>query len=153
MKIGVVGLGLIGGSIFKCLKEKYEIIGVSSSVIEPNVSKDYNTLKSCDLVFVGVEHGEASVDLVITRPKNDRGVVSEFSDDRGCLLLYLSFKGLVFGILSARHCEILPYHYTVSIAIIVERVILVDVSAPHSEYVTANVRNKSESLFISLGIA
>ena len=52
MKIGVVGLGLIGGSIFKCLKEKYEIIGVSSSVIEPKVSKDYNTLKSCDLVFV-----------------------------------------------------------------------------------------------------
>lgn len=52
MKIGVVGLGLIGGSIFKCLKERYEIIGVSSSVIEPNVSKDYNTLKSCDLIFV-----------------------------------------------------------------------------------------------------
>lgn len=52
MKIGVVGLGLIGGSIFKCLREKYEVIGVSSSVSEPNVSNDYNTLKSCDLIFV-----------------------------------------------------------------------------------------------------
>ena len=52
MKIGVVGLGLIGGSIFKCLREKYEVIGVSSSVNETNVSSDYNTLKSCDLVFV-----------------------------------------------------------------------------------------------------
>ena len=32
MKIGVIGLGLIGGSIFKALKGKYEVVGVSSSV-------------------------------------------------------------------------------------------------------------------------
>lgn len=54
MKIGVVGLGLIGGSIFKSLKalDKYELVGVSSSVKEENISNDYNTLKGCDLVFV-----------------------------------------------------------------------------------------------------
>lgn len=52
MKIGVIGLGLIGGSIFKALRGKYEIIGVSSSVKEDNVTNDYNTLKDCDLVFV-----------------------------------------------------------------------------------------------------
>ena len=52
MKIGVVGLGLIGGSIFKALKEKYEVVGVSSSVQEENVSNDYNSLKECDIVFV-----------------------------------------------------------------------------------------------------
>ena len=52
MKIGVVGLGLIGGSIFKALKEKYEVVGVSSSVQEENVSNDYNALKECDIVFV-----------------------------------------------------------------------------------------------------
>ena len=54
MKIGVIGLGLIGGSIFKCLSglEKYNVIGVSSSVSESNVSSDYKTLKSCDVVFV-----------------------------------------------------------------------------------------------------
>ena len=54
MKIGVIGLGLIGGSIFKALrsKDKYNVIGVSSSVREENVSSDYNTLKGCDLVFV-----------------------------------------------------------------------------------------------------
>lgn len=54
MKIGVIGLGLIGGSIFKALKnnDKYEVIGVSSSVQEENVSNDYNTLKNCDVVFV-----------------------------------------------------------------------------------------------------
>ena len=48
MKIGIVGLGLIGGSIFKTLKvlnnPKYEIVGVSSSVKLKNVSKDYEIL-------------------------------------------------------------------------------------------------------------
>ncbi len=52
MKIGVIGLGLIGGSIFKALRDKYNVIGVSSSVQEENVSNDYSTLKGCDLVFV-----------------------------------------------------------------------------------------------------
>lgn len=54
MKIGVLGLGLIGGSIFKALTNKndYEVIGVSSSVKEKNVSSDYKTLADCDLVFV-----------------------------------------------------------------------------------------------------
>lgn len=52
MKIGVIGLGLIGGSIFKGLKDKYEVVGVSNSVKEVNVSGDYNTLKECELVFV-----------------------------------------------------------------------------------------------------
>lgn len=52
MKIGVVGLGLIGGSIFKALSNKYELIGISSSVQGENISKSYSTLKDCDLVFV-----------------------------------------------------------------------------------------------------
>lgn len=52
MKIGVIGLGLIGGSIFKALKGKYEVIGVSSSVQEKNVTNDYNALSDCKLVFV-----------------------------------------------------------------------------------------------------
>ena len=52
MKIGVVGLGLIGGSIFKALKGKYNVTGVSRSVKEQGVSEDYGTLKDCDLVFV-----------------------------------------------------------------------------------------------------
>ena len=54
MRIGVVGLGLIGGSIFKNLLEskKYDVVGISRSVNEYNVSKDYNNLKGCDVVFV-----------------------------------------------------------------------------------------------------
>jgi len=54
MKIGVVGLGLIGGSIFKNIFEakKHVVIGISRSVNEYNVSKDYNNLKGCDIVFV-----------------------------------------------------------------------------------------------------
>ena len=52
MKIGVIGLGLIGGSIFKSLQGKYELVGVSSSVKEENISNDYSALADCDLVFV-----------------------------------------------------------------------------------------------------
>lgn len=54
MKIGVIGLGLIGGSIFKTLREmpEYELVGISSSVREDNISNSYDTLKDCDLVFV-----------------------------------------------------------------------------------------------------
>lgn len=54
MKIGIIGLGLIGGSIFKNLLEgkKHDVIGISRSVNEFNVTKDYNNLKGCDLVFV-----------------------------------------------------------------------------------------------------
>ena len=55
MKIGVVGLGLIGGSIFKRLKELdiHEVIGVSRTLSGvANVTDDYNLLKNCDLVFI-----------------------------------------------------------------------------------------------------
>ena len=54
MRIGVIGLGLIGGSIFKNLLEskKHELVGISRSVNEFNVSSDYNNLKDCDIVFV-----------------------------------------------------------------------------------------------------
>ena len=54
-KIGVVGLGLIGGSIFKTLTALgYDVCAVSNSMqgILPNISADYNTLKDCDIVFV-----------------------------------------------------------------------------------------------------
>ena len=53
MKIGVIGLGLIGGSIFKKGQiAGYDMVGVSRSVKEQGVSDDYNTLKECNLVFV-----------------------------------------------------------------------------------------------------
>ena len=54
MKIGIVGLGLIGGSLFKSLKKikKYELIGVTRSVKGKNISNDYTTLKDCDVIFV-----------------------------------------------------------------------------------------------------
>lgn len=54
MKIGVVGLGLIGGSIFKRLTQNgaHEVVGVSRSVKLDNVSSDYAILKTCNLIFV-----------------------------------------------------------------------------------------------------
>ena len=53
MKIGVVGLGLIGGSIFKVLtKLNYDVVGVSQSQSGENIHKTYDVLKACDIVFV-----------------------------------------------------------------------------------------------------
>lgn len=54
MKIGVVGLGLIGGSIFKVLSEFHEVIGISNSQknSQENIIDDLNALKDCEIVFV-----------------------------------------------------------------------------------------------------
>lgn len=53
MKIGVIGLGLIGGSIFKDLiRLNYDVAGVSKSQNGENIYKTYDVLKDCDLVFV-----------------------------------------------------------------------------------------------------
>ena len=52
MKIGVIGLGLIGGSIFKKARHMYEVVGVSRSVKEDNISSEYEILQGCNVVFV-----------------------------------------------------------------------------------------------------
>ena len=55
MKTGIVGLGLIGGSIYKALKSKgYDVIGISNSQngLYPDITNDLKILKECDVVFV-----------------------------------------------------------------------------------------------------
>ena len=53
MKIGILGLGLIGGSIFKNLKEQgLDVVGVSASQRGEYITSDRSVLKSCDVVFV-----------------------------------------------------------------------------------------------------
>lgn len=53
MKVGIIGLGLIGGSIFKGLKIKgFNVVAVSKSQNGEGIYKDLDVLKSCDIVFV-----------------------------------------------------------------------------------------------------
>ena len=61
MKIGIVSLGLIGGSLFKCLsRTEHEICAVTrnpETILKAkkytnNVSDDISILKDCDVVFV-----------------------------------------------------------------------------------------------------
>ena len=55
MKIGIVGLGLIGGSIYKKLTQlQYEVVGISKSQNgkAENITNDLSKLKDCDLIFV-----------------------------------------------------------------------------------------------------
>lgn len=61
MKIGIISLGLIGGSLFKNLTQtENEIYAVTRNEatisqaisLSPYVSNDLNTLKDCDIIFV-----------------------------------------------------------------------------------------------------
>lgn len=53
MKIGVIGLGLIGGSIFKDLKSfGYDVTGISQSQGGENIYKSYEYLNNCKIIFV-----------------------------------------------------------------------------------------------------
>lgn len=61
MKIGIISLGLIGGSLFKCLtqtqNEIYAVTRNNATIQEaislsPHVSDDMNILKDCDIIFV-----------------------------------------------------------------------------------------------------
>ena len=53
MKIGVIGLGLIGGSIFKdLLRLGYNVIAVSKSQRGDRIFDSYEAIKNCALVFV-----------------------------------------------------------------------------------------------------
>ena len=52
MKIGIIGLGLIGGSLFKELKKNYDVIAVSQSQNGANIYKSYEILKDREMIFV-----------------------------------------------------------------------------------------------------
>lgn len=61
MKIGIISLGLIGGSLFKCLaRTQHELFAVTRNQetinkalkYTNNVSDDINILKNCEIVFV-----------------------------------------------------------------------------------------------------
>lgn len=55
VKIGVIGLGLIGGSIFKDLNALgYDVAAVSKSQYGEKIFKSYDVLKDCGIVFVCV---------------------------------------------------------------------------------------------------
>ena len=53
MKVGIIGLGLIGGSLFKSLKAlNYNVIAVSKSQQGENIYKDSEAVKHCEIIFV-----------------------------------------------------------------------------------------------------
>ena len=52
-KVAILGLGLIGGSIFKGLdKRKYEVVGISKSQSGKYITSDITSAKGADVVFI-----------------------------------------------------------------------------------------------------
>lgn len=88
MKISVIGLGLIGGSIFKDLRKLgYECIGISQSQqgIE-EVYSDYEHLEGSDLVFVCKEMSKTLETLRAIEPYlNENTVVTDVCSLKGFL--------------------------------------------------------------------
>lgn len=52
MKIGIVGLGLIGGSIYKSISGDIVAVSKSQAGKADNIYDSYDVLKDCDVVFV-----------------------------------------------------------------------------------------------------
>jgi len=53
IKIAIIGLGLIGGSIYKSLdKRKYEVIAISKSQKGKNIFDKIENVKNSDIVFI-----------------------------------------------------------------------------------------------------
>ncbi len=88
MKISVIGLGLIGGSIFKDLKKLgYDCIGISQSQqgIE-DVYSDYSYISDSDIVFVCKEMSKTVETLKAIEPYlNKKTIVTDVCSLKGFL--------------------------------------------------------------------
>ena len=56
MRIGIVGVGHVGGALGTFLNEHHEVIGIDLSVKKASfpIYKDYAHLKDVDIVFIAV---------------------------------------------------------------------------------------------------
>jgi prephenate dehydrogenase len=78
-KIGIVGLGLIGGSIEKCLLEKQAELGLSEvKTVSKSQKREYSIhdLADCDVIFLCSEQSKIIEDLdeiakIIAKPSTD----------------------------------------------------------------------------------
>jgi len=87
IKVGIVGLGLIGGSIFKGLKSKgYDVVGVSKSQegkVE-GVTSDYSVLSDRDIVFVASNMNKVIEELrAVEKYVSEDTIVSDVSSLKG----------------------------------------------------------------------
>ena len=112
LKIGVVGIGLIGGSLLKALRkvENYEVYAVSSSettinkILKQNLaieaSVDFNILKPCDVVFIATPMDKiletidkidkiVSEDCIITDAGSLKGFILDFVNKKPVPLKFI----------------------------------------------------------------
>lgn len=93
LKLGILGLGLIGGSVLKALHalDKYELFAVSRSSYKEaskyaKTSFDINILKDCEIVFVCSKMQDAKNDLKrLENVVSNNAVVADVCSIKGFL--------------------------------------------------------------------
>ena len=87
---------------------------------------------------------EGLVAFVVARPEHKGGVVAEPLDHILRFLAHQSRERLIVGVDRARHGEILPDHHAVAVAVVVQKIVFIDVSAPAADDVAAEVVEHGE---------
>ena len=90
-------------------------------------------------VFAAPAVGQVA--FVIPCPQHDGGMVTQHSDDSTGFLVQRSLEPVILGIDGTGHGKILPYHYAVCIAVIVEILVFVYVTAPAADDVASKIRH------------
>ena len=65
---------------------------------------------------------DKAITFVVPRPKCERGVISKALDNLFYLFFYERTKVIVIWIMSTPQREILPYHDTVFVAVVIEKI-------------------------------
>ena len=149
----IICLCIITSDFIKCLfgiKGTWGKIGCCRVIYLNHFTKNI----SCNLIEVRVNtcRIKTGVALIIPCPKYNTRVVSVLSDNIRRFFSHLVIEPFFLRIEVTSHCEVLPYEYTVFVAVIVEVCVLIHITAPASYNVTSAVVNKTECSFISFCI-
>ena len=77
--------------------------------------------------------------LVVARPDRDARMAAELQHHLPYFIADLGSELFALRIYDSRHREILPYHYALTVAPVVERLVFIDVSAPAADHVAVQV--------------
>ena len=113
---------------------------------------------AADYITVGIDvegrkgPEQGVVILVVSRPDCEGRVTAELDHDLLYLIPQLGNEPVVLRVYDSGHGEVLPDHYTLTVAAVIERRVLVDISSPAADHVAVEVDNHVESTVHPSGV-